>query len=129
MSDIHEVLKGADCYLALKRKRDLGNLVHPVYRHFVEKLEALSHFIFIDPGIAATKVVGNCIAVISMPFTSTALLGRESGRPSIYYDPHGLLQKDDPAAHGIEILQGQEELRRWLAMILENQPVNGLAHV
>ena len=128
LTDIHEVLKEAGCSLALKRKRHAGNLVHSAYRHFVGKFEKLSHFISIDPSISAAKVIEDCIAVISMPFTSTALFGRESGRPSIYYDPHGLSQKDDPAAHGIEILQGQEELRRWLAIILENQP-DDLVHV
>ena len=105
------------------------NLAHPVYRHFVEKLEEQSHFISIDPGISPSIVIGDCIAVISMPFTSTALFGRELGKPSIYYDPHSLLHKNDPAAHGIEILQGQEELRRWLAIVLKkNESVDGLAH-
>lgn len=128
LTDIHEVLGDADCFLALKRKRDLGKLVHPAYRHFVEKLEASPHCIHVDPGTAATNVIRDCIAVVSMPFTSTALLGRELGKPSIYYDPHGLLQKDDPAAHGIETLSGQEELRHWLASILENLSVEGAAH-
>lgn len=128
LTDIHEVLGEADCFLALKRKRDLGKLVHPAYRHFVEKLETSPHCIHIDPGTAAANVIEDCVAVISMPFTSTALLGRESGKPSIYYDPHGLLQKDDPAAHGIEVLSGQEELRRWLALVLENLSIDGATH-
>jgi polysaccharide biosynthesis PFTS motif protein len=50
-----------------------------------------------------------------MPFTSTALLGREMGKPSIYYDPHGLVQKDDRAAHGIPIVTGPDELHAWIA--------------
>ena len=52
-----------------------------------------------------------------MPFTSTALIARELGRPSCYYDPTGLVQKDDRAAHGIEIVSGREELARWLGSV------------
>lgn len=126
--DLHEVLRETDCFLALKRKRDLGKLVHPAYRHFVEKLEASPHCIHVDPSTAATNVIKDCIAVVSMPFTSTALLGRELGKPSIYYDPHSLLQKDDPAAHGIEVLQGRGELRRWLDSVLENLSIDGATH-
>jgi len=37
------------------------------------------------------------------------------GKPSIYYDPSGLLQHDDRAAHGIPILSTSDELDAWLA--------------
>ena len=53
-----------------------------------------------------------------MPFTSTALLGRDLGKPSVYYDPYGMVQKDDRAAHGIEILIGSRELSEWLSSVL-----------
>jgi len=58
-----------------------------------------------------------------MPFTSTALLGREMGKPSVFYDPHGVLQKNDRAAHGIEIMRGPGELKSWLAAVLANAPL------
>ena len=54
-----------------------------------------------------------------MPFTSTALLGRELGKPTVYYDPDGLLQKEGQPAHGIEILSGPNELRVWLKAVLK----------
>ena len=49
-----------------------------------------------------------------MPFTSTANIGLQLAKPSIYYDSTGLLQKNDQAAHGVKIVQGKDELRRWL---------------
>ena len=36
------------------------------------------------------------------------------GKPSIYYDPSGLIQKDDRGAHGIKIVSGRKELEAWL---------------
>jgi polysaccharide biosynthesis PFTS motif protein len=50
-----------------------------------------------------------------MPFTSTALIGRELGKPSIYYDPFGQIQKDDRAAHGIKVVTGEKELHDWMS--------------
>lgn len=129
LTDICDVLKEADCGFALKRKRDLGSLVHPGYKRFVERLDAGPHCIDVDPSTAAVNVIENSIAVISMPFTSTALLGREMRKPSIYYDPHGLLQKNDRAAHGIEILSGKEELIRWVASVLRDIRVDDSALV
>ena len=114
LSDIYKALRECGGTLALKRKRKAGQLVHPKYRQFIEKFDRLPNFIAVDPDISALRLIEDCVAVISMPFTSTALFGRELGKPSIYYDPHGVIQKDDRAAHGIEIVSGPEELRCWL---------------
>jgi polysaccharide biosynthesis PFTS motif protein len=57
-------------------------------------------FFSIEPDISAIRVIKKSYAVISMPFTSTALLGKQLGKSSIYYDPSGMVQKDDRAAHG-----------------------------
>lgn len=116
--DVHEILKEVGCSLALKRKRDIGRLAHPAYRRFVEEFEKLPHCIHVDPDVAAVNVIEGCIAIISTPFTSTALLGRALGKPSVYYDPNGMIQKDDQAAHGIDILCGQDELRVWLKSVV-----------
>ena len=65
-----------------------------------------------------------------MPFTSTALIARELGKPTCYYDPTGLVQKDDRAAHGIEIVSGREELAHWLGTVARDAgqvpPAGGL---
>ena len=49
-----------------------------------------------------------------MPFTSTALIAKHEGRPSVYYDPSGIVQAGDRAAHGIPILVGIDELQEWV---------------
>ena len=72
----------------------------------------------VEPDISAIRVIESSVAVISMPFTSTALIAREMGKPSVYYDPTGLLQKDDRAAHGIEVLSNTDELNSWLSAVI-----------
>jgi polysaccharide biosynthesis PFTS motif protein len=126
--DIYQTLKKCGGTMALKRKRKLGPLTHPKYRRFIAELARLPNFIAVDPDTSASRLSEDCVAVISRPFTSTALIARELGKPSIYYDPYGVLQKDDRAAHGIEIISGPEDLRAWLSAVLNvpySQSKNG----
>jgi len=97
-----------------KRKRNIGRIAHPHYRRLADQLAENCHVVLIEPDISAMRVIESSVAVISMPFTSTALIAREMGKPSVYYDSTGLLQRDDRAAHGIPILSGAEELGAWL---------------
>jgi len=121
--DIYQTMLERGGTLALKRKREIGRSAHPKYRYFLEKLDKLPNFISVDTNIAASRLIEDSCAVISRPFTSTGIIARELGKPSIYYDPHGLIQKDDRSAHGIEVLCGPEELRHWLSAVLEKEIV------
>lgn len=118
MCDISETLKKNDCTLVYKRKRKMGELIHYKYRNLLTNLNSQSYFIGIDADVPAQKLIDNCSAVISMPFTSTALLAKELGKPSVFYDPSGLIQKDDRAAHGIRVICGPKELNDWLLSVL-----------
>ncbi len=110
--------------LVLKRKRQIGNMAHPRYRQYTSAITKHASFIAVDPEISAMRLIKECDAVISMPFTSTALLGGVIGKPSVYYDPCGLLQSDDRAAHGVRIVKGPDELQVWLGSILGNVPID-----
>ena len=103
-----------------KRKRNVGRIAHPFYRRLADQLAESGHVVLVEPDISANRVIEASFAVISMPFTSTALIAREMGKPSIYYDPDGLLQRDDRAAHGIPILSGVDELDAWLSVQVAN---------
>lgn len=114
LMDIQWAAMDAGKVMLLKRKRDVGTRIHPGYVQTINWLNSASNYLGLDPDISASALVERCQAVISTPFTSTAILGRELGKPSIYYDPHGVCEKDDRAAHGIPILSGHVELREWL---------------
>lgn len=114
LHDIQQVTEDAGYRMLWKRKRKIGSIAHHRYRFFAEHLSKAKNVIIVDPDISAHRVIEASTLVISMPFTSTALLARELGKPSCYYDSTGLVQKDDRAAHGIEIIRGSVELARWL---------------
>ena len=57
-----------------------------------------------------------------MPFTSTASMAKHMGKPSVYYDPTNkslLMQKNDLATHGIEIINDPMVLKEWLKGIFD----------
>ena len=117
LRDIQSAAKDSGYLMLWKRKRKLkkeSSFAHPSYLSSAERLSESENVIAVDPDISAYRVIEASACVVSMPFTSTALIARELGKPSCYYDPTGLIQKEDRAAHGIEIISGVEELTRWL---------------
>jgi polysaccharide biosynthesis PFTS motif protein len=121
IQEIVSVLSMFNFTIVHKRKRNDGNRAVKHYRNLIKDLLRHKNVISVEPSISAIRVIQNCKAVISMPFTSTAIIGRDLGKPSIYYDPIGVIQKDDKGAHGIPIISGQEELMSWLKIVL-NKP-------
>lgn len=115
LEDVIRVIQRQGALMLWKRKRNIGRLAHPHYRHLADRLAENSHVVLVDPDIAADRVIESCVAVVSMPYTSTALIARNMGKPSAYYDPTGQLQRDDRAAHGIPVISGVDELEAWLS--------------
>ncbi len=101
----------------LKPKRDIGKLSHPLYRKMLSCISQNNKITLLDPSIPAEYLIKNSFAVISSPYTSTAIIAKEMGKPSIYYDPSGLLRKSDRAAHGVSVIQGRAELESWLSSL------------
>jgi len=113
LNDIQEVLLGSSYNMVHKMKRTNIH-THKKYKNNIKVLEKSGGYQRINPDSDATHLIQKSIATISMPFTSTALIAQFEGRPSIYYDPSGMVQKDDRAAHGIPVLSGIEELKEWV---------------
>ena len=84
-------------------------------------LHKQTNYIEIDPDIDATQIIKKTKACISMPFTSTALIAKHEGKPSVYYDPSGKTQKDDRAAHGIQVINNLYELEEWVKTSIVNK--------
>lgn len=119
LQDISEITKKHNAKIVFKRKRHIGKLVHKKYYNLVEQLTQSQHFLSVDPEVDAIRLIEKSLAVISMPFTSTAILAKELGKPTIYYDPNGQIQKDDRAAHDIRVVCGKAELDEWMNDIIK----------
>lgn len=114
LADVYSVLLKYQCNMVFKKKREIGRRSVKGYVYQIHRLTAESNFVSVDPDISPFRVVKECRAVISMPFTSTAMLFPPSEKPSVYYDPIGWIDKDDPAAHGLPVLSGIDELDEWI---------------
>ena len=77
-----------------------------------------------DPEISAVKVIEQSDIVISIPFTSTALIARSLGKASAYYDPTGMIAKNDAAGHGIPLLSNYKELFHWVSEVCDEKKIN-----
>jgi polysaccharide biosynthesis PFTS motif protein len=113
LGDIYSVLEKNDLIMVHKIKRK-NKKAHKEYMQNLKKLKKQPNYIEIDPGLGATQVIKQAKACISMPFTSTALIAKHEGKPSVFYDPSGITQADDRAAHGIPILVSIDELQQWV---------------
>ncbi len=113
--DIYEVINEHHGFMVLKRKRDWGKKVHPKYTALLDKLRSYPNFIEIDPEISAEQLIMNCKAVITMPYSSPAIIADRKNVPSIYYDPVDFIDQDDEISpHGIKRLITKEGLNSWI---------------
>lgn len=71
----------------------------------------------VDPDVAAHRIIKNCSGVISIPFTSTAKIAEQLKKPSIYYDPSGEYDTVQQASLGIEIINNEVSLIRWMKLL------------
>jgi len=116
LSDIQLVLSKRNIGMLHKRKR----IIDSADKRYIRRIRYLSkelNYISIYPNTDALQIIQKTKASISMPFTSTAVIAKQEGKASVYYDPTGIIHKDDRAAHGIEVLSGINELEEWVEKI------------
>ncbi len=120
LSDIKKVASKYNFKIIYKRKRNIKNMLHPNLIKFIDNYFQKEFIYQIDPDYCAFDVIKNSIATISMPFTSTAFIGKELNKPSIFYDPTGLVSKNNNNSNGIQIINKIDELDNWANQIFKN---------
>ena len=102
---------GVDVYH--KVKRDIGRLRHPSYSRRLRALESRLAYHVVPASIAATRLISRVGAVISLPFTSTAIAAKFQSVESIYYDPSGMLASSRSFHDGVPLFVSKVDLREW----------------
>ena len=100
--------------LMIKRKRQLGSQYQT--DTFQKKLKLLysETVIEIDENVAAESLIDHCDGVVSIPFTSTSVIGLDRGKPSVYFDSTGRLNKPLAMDHGVPVLADFQKLKIWM---------------
>jgi hypothetical protein len=99
-----------------KRSIDKPHL-NPDAKPLLEQLQLFQNYHRVDAKTSAVRVIQDAGAVISMPPTTTALIARELGIPSAYFDSNGRIFPNDPALEGIHVASSEDELREWLSSL------------
>jgi len=68
----------------------------------------------LDADLSPNRLIAKCDAVICQPFTTPGVFAQSQNKPVCYADPSSLLLKKQPASSGIEIVQGEGALSKWL---------------
>ena len=113
LKDIQEVAEELGYDLAFKRKRNAA-MLNKKYLNFIKSLKGKENTLEVDPDVSAFRIAKMADVVVSMPYTSTAVVAKECGKESIFYDPFNTLLDDDRASHGIKLLKGKEELKGFI---------------
>ena len=118
IDDIVELAEENDFELTFKQKRKpKPGFMKRYDKRYLNKIENLRHHPLVhlfDPDISPQRLISSSNLVVSLPFSSTALIAKEMGVPSVYYDPMGQIFKDDRASHGVEVISDKDELQYWI---------------
>lgn len=103
--------------IIVKPKREIGSLLHVRYREFLKSFTSCRRIYVVDSGISVFRVIERADAAISFPFTSTALIAKSLGKPSVYFDPTATQVLNRISARGLEVLSNRLELRDWIVTL------------
>ena len=118
LEDILSIAMELGVTLLIKKKREIGTRAHQLYRHYVKSIASNENVVLIDPGVSVDLLAKSSLGSISMPFTSTAIISREAGVPSVYYVPSQVLNVDSSLSHGIQVICSINSLRCWMKAVL-----------
>jgi polysaccharide biosynthesis PFTS motif protein len=108
--------------LILKPKRTLGSFHLNSYLKLLDKLQRESNLRVIDPDTNPYKLIAESNLIISIPFTSIALIGKEVNTMSIYYYPFlSLVHHPNPDLE-VPLICGPNQLERYIKDNVQRVP-------
>ena len=114
INDIVEIAEELNYIPVLKIKRELSRIHDPRYIHYLNDLINKQKIVLIAPDISAFDLIKKSKKVISFPFTSTSIIAKSIGIPSIFYDPYDCAIHDNDIAQGVEVISDKNNLKNWI---------------
>lgn len=106
--------KTRDFELILKPKRTLGSNHLNSYLKLLKRLQKESELRVIDPDVNPYSLIAESTLIISIPFTSIALIGKEVNTNSIYYYPFfNKIYHPNPKLE-VPLIYGVSNLREYM---------------
>jgi len=117
-NDIESICTELGVNVFFKRKRN-NPRIHKGYLDFIHSFVKNEYVHEIDTGVSAFRLCKQFNVVLSMPFTASSVVADFYGKDAAYYDPTGIIQKNDKAAHNLQVINGKAELRDYLNKIFK----------
>jgi len=114
IEDIAECIRDSNSQMLFKPKRNLGRYIDKSYSASLKRVLKIKNIHLVSEGVSAESLIKYSDAVISTPYTSTALIAKYQNIPSIFYDPSGKIKSSHPATRGIKVINNKEDLLLWL---------------
>jgi hypothetical protein len=113
--------KKLDLIVLHKPKRNIGERRLNEYSNLISTLKRNypSNYILIPEETSPKAVIRKTVGTGSMPCTSTAFIAQDLGFPTIFYDSTCLVNPNDSAAMGIEVIRDTEELSVWMKSLVK----------
>ena len=86
------------------------------YTNFIQNLYRQKLIILVSPGISASNVIGQTDMSISIPYTSTGIIGIEQGKPACYYDWTGQIKSSEDLSHNLDVIKSKKDLKEWILL-------------
>lgn len=114
INDIIEVAKKLDCIVMIKNKR-FSEISDKNYQVFLSKMKKNNSNVFIiNSSVSALSLVSVSKCVISIPFSSPALIAKRMNISSVYYDPSSLLNNCLYQNSEVSLIKKKLTLRKWI---------------
>jgi polysaccharide biosynthesis PFTS motif protein len=92
--------------------------------HFYGVLSLLAKYknsVFeIDDRVAPIRLMKSSFLTISKPLSTTAVIAKSLGKPSVYFDPTGKIIPSDPSCRGCKVFKTKQELNKFIQSLLVN---------
>jgi polysaccharide biosynthesis PFTS motif protein len=119
LNDISVLSKKYQVSIIYKKKRSSWRHSKK-YVNILNKMASEGCITLCDTNIAPIKILENALASISIPFTSSALISKNLGVTSVYYDPVNVLKPFKHLTHDIKLISGRANLDAWFCELLSN---------
>lgn len=115
LKDIITISKNYNLEIYYKIKKNFNSKYHSkIFESYVDKILKNEKINFVDWNVSPFKLIKDTNMNISIPFTSTALIGNYYKKPTCYYDPMMILDESDRATQGIKLIKGRIKLSNWI---------------
>ena len=115
LKDIIEASKFYNLEIYYKIKKNIDTKYHSkIFQSYMDEIVKKNEINFVEWDSSPFKLIKETTMNISIPFTSTALIGKHFNKPSCYYDPSMILEENDRATQGVKLIKGKDSLSNWI---------------